>query len=66
MFLLLFCVLCIGGRGGVGDGAFRIGFRGVFLNFPGSTVPTLDFSHMPAWTSMCMCLCSTGRGDEEG
>ena len=30
----------------MGMGAFRIGFRGVFLNFPGSTVPTLDFSHI--------------------
>ena len=39
-------------------GAFRIGFCGVFLKFPGSTVPTLDLSDMPAWTSMCMYLTS--------
>ena len=44
----VFCALV--GTGGMG--AFRIGFCGVFLKFPGSTVPTLDFSHMPAWTSM--------------
>ena len=49
-----FCTLV--GRGGMG--AFRIGVCGVFLKFPGRTVPTLDFSHLPAWTSMCMYLTS--------
>ena len=39
-------------------GAFRTGFCGVFLQFPVSTVPTLDLSHMPAWTSTCMYLTS--------
>ena len=52
VFLFLLCVLV-----GAGDweiGTFRIGFCGDFLQFPGTTVPTLDFLHMPAWPSMCI------------
>ena len=71
-FSCCFVFLCIGAKGGMG--AFRIGFCGVFLKFPDSAVPTLGFSHMPAWTSMCMycgfhvlflfLLCtSVGSGD---
>ena len=49
-----------------GCGRFASVFCGVFLKFPGSTVPTLDCSLMPAWTSMCMYLTSVqgwGGGD---
>ena len=62
VFLLLFCVLCIGGERGGAMGAFRDGFCGVFLQFPGSTVPTLDFLHMPAWTSMYVFDLRAGVG----
>ena len=37
------------------------GFCGVFVKFLGGTVPTFDFSHMPAWTSMRMHLTSVQR-----
>ena len=38
---------------------FRIGFCGAFPEFSGSIVPTLDFSHISAWTSACI---GPGRG----
>ena len=71
-FSCCFVFLCIGAKGRMG--AFRIGFCGVVLKCPDSAVPTLGFSHMPAWTSMCMycgfhvlflfLLCaSVGSGD---
>ena len=39
-FSCCFVFLCIGAKGGMG--AFRIGFCGVFLKFPGSTVPSVQ------------------------
>ena len=50
--VLCFSCCFVHWRGGA-RAAFRIG-----LNFPGSFVPTLDFSHVLAWTSMCMYLTS--------
>ena len=56
-FLLLFCVLCIGGDGG-GTGAFRTGCCGVFLKFAGSGQQCAD-PRLVAHASLdfqCVCI----------